>query len=388
MSYIRLVPSTKEYAEKFRLLDSVDFKIIRGVYEHGFSNLSTLSDSTGIPKQTLSYHARKLDRQDIVRFRALINEPKIGLKSFTVMASAPLGKEDDSGRALTCFPLWRYLAVVDGWKHGNYVRYVIPSDKERDLNAFLNDVKQRGLISDFQNAATTSPSYPLLNLDFYGKRTGFPLFDWDKWVNDFESFPEESIEAANYEKTKVDLYDLIILRCLEINARTNQRKIVREMAGILKEKENRRLISLVSRRTRSLINRRGLIKGYRAYLFPNPIPTAMLLMYQITFTNGIDLRRFAAGLHHLPYNTGYEKALERDELFVRFIVPANESTGLRKSITDLAKKGHLKEAHLLLGDLEHKTWDNVEIHQMFQEGTWNFSYGIASEALEKTLARK
>jgi DNA-binding Lrp family transcriptional regulator len=389
MSYVRLVPSMNEYAEKFRLLDPVDFRIIRGICEHGFSNLSRLSNIIGIPKQTLSYHTRKLDKQDIVRFRALVNEPKIGLKSFAALASTPLGKEDISGRAMTCFPLWRYLAAVDGWKRGNYVRYVVPPDRERDLNTFLNDVKQRGLISDFQIVATTSPSYPPLNLDFYGKRTGFPLFDWDKWVNDFDGFPEEeSIEPTSYEKTKVDLYDLIVLRCLEIDARTNQRKIVKEMARILKEKENTRLVSLVSRRMRSIINCRGLIRGYRAYLFPNPVPTAMLLMYQMTFKNSLSLRKFVAGLHHLPYNTSYEKILKQDELLVRFIVPAYESTNLWKSVTELAGIGHLKEANLLLGDLEHKTWDNVEIYQMFQEGTWNFSYGIAAETLENTLEQK
>jgi DNA-binding Lrp family transcriptional regulator len=387
MSYVRLVPSTYEYAEKFRLLDATDFKIIRGMYEHGFSSLSKLSDSTGIPKQTLSYHARKLDKQDIVRFRALLNEPKIGLKSFTAIASAALGKEDVASRALTCFPLWRYLAVVDGWRRGSCVRYAIPPDRERDLNAFLSDLKQRGLVSDFQVVPTTSPSYPLLNLEFYGKRTGFALFAWDKWVNDFDSFSEvESLEPTNYEKAKVDLYDLMVLRCLEINARTKQRRIVKEIATILGEEENTRLISLVSRRTRSITASGGLIRGYRAYLFPNPVPTAMFLMYRMTFANSSSLKKFMAGLHHLPYNTSYEKILDREELLLRLIIPAYESTNLWGSITELAKRGHIKEALVFLGDLEHKTWDNVEIYQMFREGTWNFSYGIAEELLEKALA--
>jgi len=386
MSYVRLVPSTYEYAEKFRLLDQVDFKIIRGMYEHGFSSLSKLSESTGIPKQTLSYHARKLDKKDVVRFRALVDEPKIGLKSFMVIASAPLGEEDIASRALTCFPLWRYLAVVDGWRRGSCVRYAIPPDKERDLNAFLNDVKQRGLISDFQMVSTTSPSYPLLNLEFYGKRMGFPVFDWDKWVNNFDSFPEEeSSEPTSYEKAKMDLYDLMVLRFLEINARTRQRRIVKEIATILGEKENMRLISLVSRRTRSMTAPGGLIRGYRAYLFPNPVPTAMFLMYRITFTGTRDLRKFTSGLRHLPYNTSYEKIIGREELLLRFMVPAYESTNLWGSITELAKRGHIRDAHLFLGDLEHKTWDNVEIYQMFHEGTWNFSYGIAEELLERAL---
>jgi len=54
----------------------------------------------------------------------------------------------------------------------------------------------------------------------------------------------------------------------------------------------------------------------------------------------------------------------------------------------LAKKGYLKESHLMWGDLAHKTWDNVEIYQMFKGETWNFSYGMAAEALERTIPQK
>jgi len=389
MSYVQLIPSMDEYAQKFRLLDPVDFKIIEAMHEHGFSNLSKLSTSIGVPKQTVSYHSRKLDKQDIVRFRALVDEAKLGLKSFTVIASTPLGKEDLSSRAMTCFPIWRYLAIVDGWKRANYVRYAIPPDRERDLNTLMNDIKNRNLVSDFQTVPTTSPNYPLLNLEFYCKRDGFPLFDWDRWINDFDTFREEElVEPANYEKIKLDLYDLVILRCLEINARTNQRKIVKEISRILKDREDTRLVSLVSRRVRDITTRRGLIRGYRAYLVPHPIAATLLLMYHLAFTNSASLRRFAAGLSHLPYNTAYEKVLGRDELFVRFMVPSHEASNIWKSIIELAKKGYLKESHLLWGDLAHKTWDNVEIYQMFKGETWNFSYGMAAEALERTIPQK
>lgn len=132
----------------------------------------------------------------------------------------------------------------------------------------------------------------------------------------------------------------------------------------------------------------GLIRGYRAYLFPNPGPTALFLMYHLVFQNSSSLKRFIAGLNHLPYNTGYEKILKKDELFVRFIMPAHECSNMRKSLKDLAKKGNLKDAHLLFGDLTRATWDNVEIYQMYKDETWNFSYGIATEMLENTLSRK
>jgi len=386
MTYVYLVPSIQDYAQKFRRIDPSDFKIIKSAYSHGFLNVNRLAEMTGIPKQTVSYHLRKLQR-DVVRFRALIDESKLGLKSYVVIGATELGQEKLSSRAMTCFPLWRYLAIVDGWKRGNYVRYSIPRDKERDFEAFLNELKKRALISQFEVFPTTNPNYPLLNLDFYVQRRGFPVFNWDKWVNEFEKLrPENLAEPESYEKLGVDIYDLIILRCLEIDARTSQRKIVKEMAKILGEKKPSKFIPLVSRRIRDDILQNGLIRGYRVYLYPNPVSTTMFLMYHLSFANNSSLSKFAAGLSYLPYNTSYEKVLEKNELFVRLILPAHEYPNLWKSMTSLAEKGFVKTAHAYFGDLANKTWDNVEIHQMFKEKTWNFSYGIAMEMLEKALS--
>jgi DNA-binding Lrp family transcriptional regulator len=376
-----------EYAERFRQLDALDFKIIKGMYKHGFSNLSKLAESIGVPKQTVSYHSRKLERQDVVRFRALIDESKLGLKSFAVVASTQLGKESISSRAMTCFPLWRYLALVDGWKRGNFVRYAVPADKERDLEMFLRVIKGRNLIQDFSMVQTTGPSYPLLNMSFYVHKKEAAIFEWDKWLSDFDKFPDGDLsEPANYELEKIDLYDLLILRCLEINARTSQRKIVKEMARIVGEKDPAKFIPLVSRRIRETITPRNLIRGYRAYLFPNPVPTTMVLMYHVIFSKDSSLKKLVAALGYLPYNTGYEKVLGKDELFVRFIVPVHEFPSIWTSMTQLAEKGHAKDAHLMISSLARRTWDNVEIYQMFKGETWNFSYGIAAEMLEKSLS--
>jgi DNA-binding Lrp family transcriptional regulator len=386
MSYERLIPSITKYSEKFKRLDSLDFKIIRAILSHGAYNVRRLAETVGAPEQTVSYRIRRFDRGDIVRFRALVNEPKLGLKSYSVLASTHVGKEDDSGCALTSFPLWRYLSVVDGWKLGNYVRYAVPPDKERDLRAFLNELSKRELISDYEIHATTSPKYPLLNMDFYTGKKDVQMFDWKKWVATFDSYiPEKPDEPENYERAEFDLIDLIILRCLELNVRTTQRKIVAKIAQTLGEKNSKKFIPLVSRRIKNSLTPQGLISGYRVYLFPNQEQTALLFLFYFDFPNSMNLRKFAGALKHLPYNTSYERILDQNSLFVRLVVPAFEYAGMRKSFRELAEKGHIKKAHMLLGDLTHGTWDNIEIHQMFKDGAWNFSYGAATEMLERLL---
>jgi DNA-binding Lrp family transcriptional regulator len=388
MSYTHLLPSMNEYAKKFGRLDSLDFKIIKAMLKHGVYNVKRLTKEVDAPQQTISYRVRRLDNEDLVRFRALIDETKLGLRSYSVLASTSVGKEDHSGVALTSFPLWRYLAAVDGWKLGNYVRYTIPQDKERDLTTFLDDLKKRELISTYEICETNSPQYPSLDLDFYAKREPPLTFSWENWAGNIDSFSSAATQRGEEESGKraeFDLVDLIILRCLELNARTTQRKIVTEVAHILKEKDSRKFIPMVSRRIRKNINPQRLIKGYRVYLFPNQEYTVLLFMFYLEFSNRTSLDKFTNALSHLPYNTAYEKIRGKDATFVRLIIPSFQFAEMRKSITTLAEKGYIKDAHMFIINLAHGTWDNVETYQMFKNGAWNFSYGAAIDLLENTL---
>ena len=390
MSYTYLLPSMAEYAKKFGRLDSLDFKIIKAMLKHGVSNVQRLTKEVEAPQQTISYRIRRLDNEDLVRFRALIDETKLGLKSYSVLASTSIGKEDPSGIALTSFPLWRYLAVVDGWKLGNYVRYAIPQDKERDLTTFLDELRKRELISHYEICETNSPRYPLLDMDFYAKKEPALTFSWENWAGNIDSYANATTpidEEDSGRRAEFDLVDLMILRCLELNARTTQRRIVTEVAHALKEKDSRKFIPMVSRRIRKNIKPQGLIKGYRVYLFPNQEYTVLLFMFYVEFSNRTGLEKFTSALTHLPYNTAYERILGKDAIFVRLVIPSFQFAEMRKSLTTLAEKGCVKDAHMFLLDLAHGTWDNVEMHQMFKDGAWNFSYGAAVEMLENTLKR-
>lgn len=389
MSYERLLPSMTDYSAKFGRLNSLDFKIIKAMLAHGVHNSRRLAEEVDAPQQTVNYRVRRFDKDDIVRFRALINEARLGLKSYSVLASTTIGNEDASGHALTVFPLWRYLAIVDGWKLGNYVRYTIPPDKERDLKTFLDELAKRHLITDYEIQATSSPKYPLLDMSFYAGKKQTRIFDWQKWIESFDSVGSEGPnETENIGKAGFDLIDLIILRCLELNARTTQRKIVEKTAQILGYKNSKKFIPMISRRIKNDLNSQGLINGYRVYLFPNQEKTALLFLFQATFSNNKNLNKLTEALKNLPYNCSYETIAETPALYLRIVVPSFEWSNVRKAFRQLAERGHIKDMHMLLSDLAHGTWDNVEIHQMFEDGAWNFSYGTAIQMLEDYSRKK
>lgn len=389
MSYVSLIPSIMEYADRFRQLDSLDFKIVKVLSQGDVTNVSKLARLLNIPQQTLSHRVKRLDEKDIVRFRALIDEARLGLKNLLVIAPCRFGGEKVSSHAMTCFPLWRYLATVDGGVHGNYVRYLIPSDRENDFVIFLDELVKRGIILSYEVFPTASPNYPLLNLDFFQIGRGTPVFNWDKWVEDLDSFPEESLtEPVGYSRADFDLYDLTILRCLEINARMKLGDIAKEMAKILMMKEHTKLVSLVSRRLKRKIIPQKMIRGYRPYVFPNMGQNTMFLIYHLSFGSTSAMRRFAGGLKHLPYNANYQKALQKDELFLHLAIPAYEYTRMNEAMKKLGETERVKAMHAFLGDLANATWDNVEIHQMYKDNAWDFSYGTVVRMLEKVLSAK
>src|SRR5208337_4214415 len=108
------------------------------------------------------------------------------------------------------------------------------------------------------------------------------------------------------------------------NARTTQRRIVAKIAQTLGEKNNKKYIPLVSRRIMNELNPQGLISGYRAYLFPNQEQASQLFLFHFDFQNRTSLGKFTEALKHLPYNTSYEKILDRNSLILRLVVPAFE----------------------------------------------------------------
>jgi len=82
------------------------------------------------------------------------------------------------------------------------------------------------------------------------------------------------------------------------------------------------------------------------------------------------------------------KSFGQNALLLRLVLPAYEYSNMRQGLAKMAQDGCLEGFHLLLGDLAHATWDNVEIYQMFKDDSWNFSYGHAVEMLERTLKNK
>ena len=386
LKYKELIPHIVTYGEKFEELDLTDFRIVESMCRLGVRNTRKVAHSIGLSQQVMSYRVRRFEENDLVRFRAVIDEAKLGLKNYVVIANVSPAELETGSNAMTCFPLWRYLALVDGWKHGNYVRYLIPPDREKDLEAFLCELTTKALILDYEIFPTTNPAYPFPNLGFYAKSKKTPVFNWSKWVNDLDTYERERLEEpALYGNAIFDLYDLLILRSLQINARMRFRNIAVEIARTVGEHNYRRFISLVSRRFARHIIAQQLIRGYRAYVFPSLSSSVLFLIFRFRFRNASVMQKFISGLRNLPYITVYQKVLADYVLFIHFVIPIYEYSTMNKAFVKLAENGIIRESHLLLGDMVRGSWDNVELHQMYKNGRWSFNYEIALKALEKSL---
>ncbi|RLE80366.1 MAG: hypothetical protein DRJ51_05980 [Thermoprotei archaeon] len=371
-----------QYYREFKQLDSLDFKIIRAMHEHGPFNVRRIAEIIGARQQTVNYRVLKYDRQGLVLFRAVIDEAKLGLKSHTVLAEVPLGNEELALKALTCYPVWRYAAQVNGYIHGLYVRYAIPRNTTQDLEIFLEKLVERGIILRYHIYHTSSPHIPLFNLDFY--TGGIRRFDWSAWVDQLlEARVEElKLEPEKVEPVTFDVYDLFILRCLERNARVKFTEISREMVKLFGGSLNKYRV-LVSRRMKERIP--SIIRGYEVYISPVLPELALFLILLIEFTEEEPLAKYVTGLSKIPFYSAVYKAIGENKIFHHIVLPAYEYSGFINALETLAKKGALKSLKILISDLQgKKTWRNTALYQAYDKD-WKFSYGILINALEKLL---
>ncbi len=137
---------------------------------------------------------------------------------------------------------------------------------------------RRRLIRSYEVACTTDTYWLIPNIEFYASG-GQPSFDWVGWAQELDKLQEVDLrEPEAYGGIKFDIYDLIVIRCLELDARMEFTDIDKEMARLLKVEGYKRLISLASRRFNDSIIPQGIIRGYRAYLVPGVDVSLLFLL--------------------------------------------------------------------------------------------------------------
>jgi len=401
MSYFEtLIPSKFHYYKKFKELAELDFEIIFAMLKGGPDgprNVSRIARQLGQAQQTVNYRVRRFDREDLVRFRAIINERLLGLGNYVVMTTVKPGltyenKEGtavNAGTFLTCYPVWRLLMGVYGAAtHGFFVLYSIPPEKESDLRSFLDELKRIKCITHVDEFCRVTQSYfnisPLesyLTMMKAIARGQLVSFNWDKWGYDFDKAAEAVIpeENSSVETHRIPFTyeDLQVLSHLERNLREKFVEIAKKV---------REPSSKIARRYEELLKRR-LISGCRSEIYPiNPI-SSMHLTLKVDLSDGVALRKLVSHLDKIPYPVTYEKVIEEETLFLHTIIPYYEYFDFHNAFELLNRRHNImRDVNLYVGNYYSK-FDNIMLFQAFSkdENKWAFSKDVVLEALRRLL---
>lgn len=340
--------------------------------------MSALARALGKPHQTINYRVNRLEKEELVRFRIIIDEEKLGLECFDVLARTSFGKQDEAEKVLTPIPIWRFLATLDGpGGHTCLVRYTIPKGMRKDLEAYLEELVKRGFIKSFEVFKTGTAEYPHPNLDFYSE--GAKRFIWPDLADEIPDLEPKKIEGSDSREIKFDFRDLFLLSQLELNAREKFIRIAEKMEEIIGVKK-KNLLPWISERYRELI-KEGVIKGYRAVIFPKEVDQYLLLVSDLEFDSKSSMGRFISSLEEVPHRMRYEIVSGTNRLFFLILLPVYEFGDFRNFLSRLSSLGILTDANLYIGSLD-RDWDNVQLYKAYKDGKWEFSYELALKALE------
>jgi DNA-binding Lrp family transcriptional regulator len=400
LSYFEdLIPSSLHYFKKFKELDETDLEIIFTMAKmcpDGPRNVRQIARKLSLPQQTVNYRVLRFDTKDLVRFSAITDETSLGLSNYVVMATVKpgllyenkKGEGINAGTFLTSYPVWRVLEEIHGGPtHGFFVQYSIPHNKENDLELFLDKLKKIGCIIEVNEFCKVTGSYHsvpslelLLSIRKAVARGHSVSFNWEKWAEDYDRAEEAILPWETTERTpniSFSYEDLLILFSLERNLREKFIDIAKSVgepsAKIIKRYK--------------WILRHNLIAGCRVDFCPiDPISSIHLLL-KLDFVNGSTLRKFVSRLNETPYPATYQKAAEKDRLFLHIIIPPQEYFDFHNTFEALNRHQGIIHAISLYISNFYAKFENIELFEAFskEDNKWAFSIDEMCKALNRLL---
>lgn len=399
MSYFKeLIPSMYHYFTTFKELDETDLKIIFAMAQEcpeGPRNVRKISEKLGLPQQTVNYRVLRFGHQDLVRFRAIVNEALLGLTNYAVVATAKPGllRENKKGDAvnagtfLTCYPVWRLLEEVHGGdSHGFFVQYSIPREKENDLKLFLKELKKIGCIMKVDDFCRVTPSrFNRPSLDLYRairkavEQGRSVSFDWEKWGDEFDKAEEAILpeETTPISRISFSYEHLLVLFHLERNLREKFVDIAKSMGEPSAK---------VTEWFREVL-RRHLIESCRVEIYPIDPVTSMHLVLKLNFNNEVALNKFISHLNGIPYPVTYQKVAQKNIVFAHMMIPPTEYFDFHNVVETISRRQDIISNFSLYLSNYYAKFDNIMLFKTFskKDNKWLFSFEVIRKELKRLL---
>jgi len=325
-----------EYFERIHrlvsLLDDENTRIIQTMKQHGPRNILHVARESKLPYTTVYSRVVKLESMGILRTWIHPHYSKLGLARAMVYATPFAGKELLAKEALRIPGYWLRFARCIGDCNGYYSQHGIPMSHQRDFEMYLEQVRERGALRNFQLFWLGEPRTNIPNFEYYDMKSKTWRFEWNQWL---ELFSKGRGINRGREPSKseggFDAKDLIILKELSKNARTTLADISKLLSMTLPATKYR-FDDLVER---------GFIHDYVVDILPFAPDISQLSELRLDFRNEGSLKDAREILATLPFVLNFSSMNGLNSLTCRIYIPRSEIRNLMTLISHLARDGVL-----------------------------------------------
>jgi DNA-binding Lrp family transcriptional regulator len=297
-------------------MDEKDIHVLASISADPVGSLSALARSSGMTQRSFSERLRLLGERGILYpgfARANMSYSAVGLENVLVLADVPPSHRSVFEAACDAHPYTQYrIRCLGRLEASSFLAlFSIPAGSKSGLVAFLEALRQEGILSKFGISTPIARSKRTeYNFAFYDFMKGVWNVDWEAWhytvetgASRFENLPRSVLHL-------LDSTDVMILRLLSMDARTEKRKIA-DKVGIEDYDLSRRL---------SLYRKYTVIDSYRVVHDRNIAGYALTVAVAARTTMKV-AEKLSAGLAILPFPATFYP-LEKGFVYVGNIPPA------------------------------------------------------------------
>ena len=304
--------------------------------QHGPRNILQLARESKLPYTTVYSRVMKLESMGVLRTWIHPNYTKLGLSRALVYATPYAGKELLAKEALRIPGYWLRFARSIGDCNGYYSQHGIPSSHQRDFELYLEQVRERGAVKNFQLYWMGEPRTNVPNFEYYDLKNKTWRFEWNQWLEQFtKTRPTTRAKEPAKIEEDFDAKDLIILKELSKNARTT----LADMSKLLS-------MTLPATKYRfDDLSERGFIHDYVIDILPFAPDISQLSELQLDFRNENFLKDAREILATLPFVLNHSSIHGLNSLTSRIYIPRTEIGNLMTLVSHLARDGILTGYH-------------------------------------------
>lgn len=361
--------------------EELDLRILEALGIYGPRNFATVARKMRVNADWLRKRMRKHLLPQIF-LNINIYHTNLGLRKCVVFADAFKGKEEFLYEALKTHDFWLYDSRCYGAFEGCLAIYCIPFGGEKHFEAFLTELERRNIASKTKLLWSTCFHTVNPTHNWFDAESKKWVFKWGEWIEEIPAekidLPLSLIDPKEYPQ-KADYVDVFILKELEVDATRSLTEIAKKL-GMTKQ--------AVKYHFEKHILKNVLMESFQVISFPFDKAISDFSFFTLWFPTEENMAKFAMSLLDKPFVRSMGKVFGQNGLLVQLYLPRLEFREFVDSLSELCRRGFLKDYSYVLQDWRKIKRDAIPF-QLFSKRKWLYDqdkFLAKLDALEKTTS--